>query len=139
MRFYLSIFILLFLQSCMKPIGTVEEPIDLIPRDTMVMVLNDLILIESHVQNKYLHVSKFYKNMTLSGDKILSKYHLTRKRLEASMDYYGIHQGDMQSIYTEILDSLNGKASIINNDRSIKDSSSILQNRENNMITTLER
>jgi hypothetical protein len=55
------------------------------------------------------------------------------------MDYYGIHQGDMQSIYTEILDSLNGKASIINNDRSIKDSSSILQNRENNMITTLER
>ena len=139
MRFYLSIFILLFLQSCMNPIGAVEEPIDLIPRDTMGMVLNDLILIESHVQNKYLHVSKFYKIMTLSGDKILSKYHLTRKRLEVSMDYYGIHQGDMQSIYTEILDSLNGKVSKINNGGSIKDSSSLLQNHENNVITTIER
>ena len=55
------------------------------------------------------------------------------------MDYYGIHQGDMQSIYTEILDSLNGKVSKINNSGSIKDSSSLLQNHENNVITTIER
>ena len=139
MKFYRAILILFFLQSCMKPIDMVEEPHDLIPKDTMVMVLHDLILTESHVQNKYLHVSKFHKIMTLSGDKILSKYNLTRKRLEVSMDYYGIHQGEMQSIYSVILDSLNGKVSKINIGGSLKDSNSLLQNHENIVINTIER
>jgi hypothetical protein len=55
------------------------------------------------------------------------------------MDYYGIHQGEMQSIYSVILDSLNGKVSKINIGGSLKDSNSLLQNHENIVINTIER
>lgn len=88
-------------------------PDDLIPRDTMVMVLKDLTLIESHIQNKYQHVAIFKETMKLSGKQILDKYHLKHDRFEKSMDYYGSRQQEMTSIYTEILDSLNKEASLL--------------------------
>lgn len=88
------------------------KPANLIPRDTMVMVLKDMTLIESHIQTKYMHVSHFQETMKKSGKLVLDQYNLSHSRYEESMDYYGSRQEQMQSIYAEILDSLNHLASI---------------------------
>jgi hypothetical protein len=90
----------------------ISKPNDLIPRDTMVMVLKDLTVIESHIQNKYVSVTRFKRIMEISGDHVLKDYNLSMKRLERSMDYYGSRQELMSGIYAEILDSLNREASI---------------------------
>jgi hypothetical protein len=91
-----------------------QKPNDLIPRDTMVMLLKDLTLIESHIQNRYNSVDQYQETMILSGDAVLKKYSISRSRLDKSMDYYGSHQEVLNGIYSEILDSLNRDASMYN-------------------------
>lgn len=99
------------------------KPNNLIPRDTMVMVLKDMTLMESHIQTKYIHVSHFQETMKKSGKLILDQYHLSHRRYEESMDYYGSRQDQMQSIYAEILDSLNRLSTIKGKGMQFKDTS----------------
>lgn len=95
------------LVSCRDEVSGFNSRSNLIPRDTMVMVLKEMTLLESHVQSKYIQVNRYHRTMKQSGDIILKKYHISPLRYEASMDYYGSHQEEMQSIYAQVLDSLN--------------------------------
>jgi hypothetical protein len=88
----------------------------------MVMVLKEMTLLEAHIQTKYMHVSRFKETMLLSGKKLLKNYRITSQRYEESMAYYGARQDEMQSIYSEILDSLNQMASMKENTILPKDS-----------------
>lgn len=139
MRFGLFLVGFILLQACSNSNGVISKPDNLIARDTMVMVLKELSLVESYVQTEYVHVSKYQKTMILSGDKILEKYHISRKRLNASMDYYGSHQEEMQAIYTEILDSLNRDVSILSKGVNLKDTSAQLQRVPTGIIPKIER
>jgi hypothetical protein len=104
-------FILFFLvAACSDGMSGISKPNDLIPRDTMVMILKDMSLLESHIQAKYTHVSRFQETMKRSGKKLLDTYGVSHDRFDRSMDYYGSRQEEMLSIYTEILDSLNSEA-----------------------------
>jgi hypothetical protein len=93
--------------SCRDEVAGTKQPDDLIPTDTMVMVLKDLTLIESHIQMKYLQVTTYKETMKRSGQVIMDKYRISRERFESSMDYYGTRQLEMQDIYARVLDSLN--------------------------------
>lgn len=97
---------MLFLVGCKSEIERIPEPENLIPRDTMVLVLGDLTVLEAHITNKYPTVTVFKDLMKKSGDELLKKYNISYKRLDQSLDYYGSRQEEMQSIYTEIQDSL---------------------------------
>lgn len=97
---------MLLLLGCKSEIERIPEPENLIPRDTMVMVLGDLTVLEAHITNKYPTVTVFKDLMKKSGDDLLKKYNISFKRLDESMNYYGSRQEEMQSIYTEIQDSL---------------------------------
>jgi hypothetical protein len=101
---FLSIFLF---SACKDELSGKDEPKNLIPADTMVLALKDLTLIESHIQMTYLQVSVYKETMKKSGQLVLDKYHLTKDRFEASMDYYGSRQLVMQDIYAKVLDSLN--------------------------------
>ena len=61
--------------------------------------------------------------MNMSGKKILDHYSISHKRFEESMEYYGSRQEVMQSIYSQILDSLNKEASLLSNDVVLIDTS----------------
>jgi hypothetical protein len=98
------------LVSCQSQPFELEEPNDLVPRDTMIMVLKDLSLIEAHLQTEYVQLSNYYRSLKLSGDAILQKYHLSTSRVEESLVYYGSNHTEMQEMYTEILDTLNVQA-----------------------------
>jgi hypothetical protein len=94
------------LSGCQSEPYALDEPSDVIPKDTMIMVLKELTLMESHLQTKYIQLSNYYKSLKLSGDVILEKYKLSSSRLERSMVYYGSKQYEMQEMYTSILDTL---------------------------------
>lgn len=118
------------LAGCTDGLSGISKPSDLIPRDTMVLILKDMSLLESHIQAKYVHVSRFQETMKRSGKKILDNYHVSHDRYNRSMDYYGSRQDQMQSIYTEILDSLNSEAIIVGKDIKMDTNSFQLQNND---------
>jgi hypothetical protein len=123
MKYFFLIAIIFQISSCTDSINGKATPENLIPRDSIVLILKDMALIESHIQTKYLHVSRFQKTMKMSGKKILDHYSISHKRFEESIDYYGSRQEEMQSIYSQILDSLNKEASLLNKDVIFKDTS----------------
>lgn len=99
--------ILLIITGCRDEVNSSSAPKDLIHRDTIVQVLCEMMLIESHVKMKYQSVSRYHRLMKKSGDKVLDKFHLKHDRYDRSMSYYGGNKTEMQSIYAEVLDSLN--------------------------------
>lgn len=103
----LFFFLICLLVSCRDEVKGFDSIDNLIPRDTMVMILKDMSLLESHVQMKYIQVNRYHKTMKMSGDLVLKKYLISSERYEASMNYYGSRQVELQSIYSQVLDSLN--------------------------------
>ena len=93
--------------SCSEGIQRVEMPEQLIPKDTMVLIIKDLSILESHVKNKFPDINQNYKSLRKSGKLILDKYNMDTTRFNSSMDYYGSRQREMQGIYSQVLDSVN--------------------------------
>lgn len=109
------LFGIFLVSACADRLVSNNKPKNLIPRDSMVMVLKEMTLLEAYIQTKYMHVSRFKETMLLSGKNLLKKHHISSQRYEESMAYYGSRQDEMQSIYSQILDSLNQMASIKEN------------------------
>jgi hypothetical protein len=107
MKKFLGLLGILLIFSCTDQIGAKPEPSDLIEKEKFVQIIKDLSLVESHVQLKYGHVSRFQETMIMSGKTIFKKYKVTPKQFEMSMDYYASHQSQMQEIYAEVLELLN--------------------------------
>lgn len=107
MKKCLGILLLFVLFSCNDQIGSKPAPDNLIEKDKFVNIIKELSLVESHVQLKYGHVSRFQETMIMSAKAIFMQYKVTGKQFEASMDYYASRQLEMQEIYTEVLESLN--------------------------------
>jgi hypothetical protein len=109
MKIIAYISLILIFASCKTEVSRFDEPKNLIPRDSMVLVIEELTVLESYITTKYplLHINE--KVMRKSGNAILKKYHISFKRFDESVSYYGSRQDEMQSIYTEVQDSLNWK------------------------------
>lgn len=97
--------------SCTENNYSVSRPKNLVSRDTFISVLKELSIVESHVQDNYIHVGAYKDLMKKSGEVILKKYRITPERFEQTMDFYGTHQDEMISVYEQVLDSLNKEAS----------------------------
>ncbi len=109
---FFSVF--LFLTACSAEIKLPDAPKDLIERDTMVILLHDLTILESAVQNRYQNVSIYYKVMSASGKALLNEKHIDQKRFERSFDYYVAHSEELQSIYQEVIDSISSELNHLN-------------------------
>ena len=108
------------LASCRDEVKGFNSSDNLIPRDTMVMLIKDMTLLESHVQMKDIQVNRYHKTMKKSGNLILKKYQISPERYESSLNYYGSHQEEMQSIYSQVLDSLNRMSNQIDTKDTVK-------------------
>jgi hypothetical protein len=104
---------MLLLAGCTGGIRQPDPPSDLIGRDSMVMVLREIVVLESYMQTRYQSVHIYHKAMSASGKKCLKKYRISPDRFERSYGYYVSHQQELQSIYTEVLDSLTKEAAQI--------------------------
>ena len=98
--------LLIVMASCTDGLERLPKPDKLIPKDKMVLVMKDMIKLESHIQLRYKNVAEYYKTMISSGDSLLKAQNVTRKMFDESIDYYGSRQEEMKSIYNEVLDDL---------------------------------
>jgi hypothetical protein len=114
MKFLRVVIAVLLLSACTGEIHPPDAPDDLISRDSMVIVLRELVVIEAYLQNQYQQVGTFYKSMSRSGKHCLKKFHINPKRFERSYDYYVSRQDELQSIYSEVIDSLNKEVNELN-------------------------
>ncbi len=106
MKIVLFIIAGLLAVRCAGDIEAPDAPQDLIGRDTMVMVIRELSVLESYAQVRYQLVNNYHKVMKSSGRLCLQKYHIDPRRFERSYNYYVSRQEELQSIYSEVLDSL---------------------------------
>jgi hypothetical protein len=117
MRYFIVLMSIVALALCNACADATQKklvkPKDLIPRDTLVSLLKEITLLESYYQNKFGHISLFHQSLKRVGLNVLNAYHISYNRYERSMDYYGSHLSEMQSIYSQLLDSLNREASIL--------------------------
>lgn len=107
MRFLAIIVGIFMLVSCAQGINRIEEPDQLIPRDKLVHVLEEMIKLEMYIKQRYVSVNQFHKVMTNSGDSLLKAEGLTFEEFDKSMSYYGSRQEVMKGIYSEVLENLN--------------------------------
>ena len=99
--------ILLLAFSCTSKENSGDKPENIIPKDTMVMVLKDLYILESHIKTKYPQIQQSFKTVTKSSEIILKKYNLDTARFNSSMEYFIPRQKEMQEINSQILESIN--------------------------------
>lgn len=100
---------LLFFSSCTSGLMDTKAPDNLIPKDKMIMVMKELVKLESHIQSTYPSVAEYNKTMINSSQFLLKKMNITEEDFQASMDYYGTHQREMKEIYNQVLDELNSE------------------------------
>ena len=102
---------MLVLSACEGGIKKPAAPKDLIPRDSMVLVMRDLVVLEAYVEDRYQQVQNYHKVMTATGKQCLKGFHISPERFERSFNYYTTRQEELQGIYAEVLDSLNREVS----------------------------
>lgn len=97
------------LAACTTDIRTPDAPDDLLSHDSMVVVMRELVVLESYLQTRYQHVENYHKIMSASGKKCLKKYRISPERFERSYAYYVSRQEELQGIYSQVIDSLTRK------------------------------
>ena len=93
--------------SCNPREIVIDAPVDLIPQDSFIQIVTDLIVLESHIQGKYDQLNSYSEVMAISGDSLFAEHGVSFERFESSMMYYGKNPHIIDSIYTRIIDTLN--------------------------------
>lgn len=96
------------LAACTLSPKEAEVPADLIPQDSMVLLVHDLATLESHIQQKYIQLERYAKIMRMSGDSLLSENGISRERYESSFLYYSKNPKLLSDIYDSVLVRLEG-------------------------------
>ncbi len=110
--FFINLFVF---AGCVNSSIPIHSPDDLIPKDTFVTILKEMTLLESYYQNRYGNLIFYNQVLRKSGNKILRKHHIKPDRFERSMNFYSSDLVLIQSVYAEILDSLNREIPSVGN------------------------
>ncbi|MBN9293951.1 MAG: DUF4296 domain-containing protein [Flavobacteriia bacterium] len=96
----------LFLGSCNDARLETSVPKDIIPVDTMIMVMSDVLLMENALQRDYPQLVSQVDIVKNSGDSILQSYSLNFDRYKRSFEYYAFYQDTMNYIYDRMSDRI---------------------------------
>lgn len=104
MKFILSLFILLIVVSCGN--GASTKPSGLIEAGKMSVILEDVLLLESHYQSKY-GVPGVYKDaLDKSVHRVFKKHGVKAKQFQESYRYYASQPEEFKALNTSIMDRL---------------------------------
>lgn len=104
MKLSIIIFCLAILFACQ--FQTAKTPVQLIEKEKMSRVLEDVLLMESYYQSKH-GIPGIYKDaldQSLSG--IFKKHHITKKQFKESYVYYASQPEVFKALNTSIMDRL---------------------------------
>lgn len=97
-------FLLIFFVACKNSILKTPIPDDVIPVDTLIMVIGDIMVMEKVIQKDYSQLVRNTEIVRNSGDSILRNYHLSYERYQRSLAYYTTDMDTMNYIYGKISD-----------------------------------
>jgi hypothetical protein len=103
-----TVLFLLLLFACSLQPREYDAPKDLIPQDSMVLIMHDMSIMESYIHQKYVQLERYALLMRMSGDSLLGEFGVSRERYETSMEYYGKKPKVFMAIYDSILFKLEG-------------------------------
>lgn len=106
MRIAAFILLLFAFQSCDEGLKGLDEPDNLIPKEQMVDIMTDMLILEGHIQNTYSTVNRYYKVMTASGRYYLKSKGITEKQYEESFIYYNSNQLEYKEILDKVMERL---------------------------------
>lgn len=106
MKNFLGIFILVLLQSCNSELQGLKKPDDLIPKDQMIQVITDMLILEGHIQTTYSTVNRYYKVMSASGRYYLKTQHISEKQYEDSFVYYSGRNEEYKVMLDKVMENL---------------------------------
>lgn len=97
---------LIVLQSCNSELHGLKKPDNLIPKDQMIDLMTDMLILEGHIQTTYSTVNRYYKVMTASGRYYLKSKHVTEKQYEESFVYYTSTHEDYKQMLDKVMENL---------------------------------
>jgi hypothetical protein len=109
MRTGLSVIIvgaLLVLQSCNSELRGLKKPDNLIPKEQMVDIMTDMLILEGHIQKTYSTVNRYYKVMSASGRNYLKSRHVSQEQYERSLAYYSCNNDEYRGMMEEVMENL---------------------------------
>ncbi|MFN5417721.1 MAG: DUF4296 domain-containing protein [Flavobacteriia bacterium] len=109
MKFLYLLYIVVIFSACQIKVNEIPAPNNLLPKDSLAVVLEELMLIEQNIQSKYPSLNQFQEIAKKSGDTLLNKYDISFRRFDEAMNYYGSRQDEMKQIYDQILENMNRK------------------------------
>lgn len=98
--------LLVVLQSCNSELHGLKKPDNLIPKDQMIDLMTDMLILEGHIQTTYSTVNRYYKVMTASGRYYLKSKHVTEKQYEESFIYYTSTHEDYKQMLDKVMENL---------------------------------
>ncbi len=98
---------LLFLACLGACTSRPEPPPDILPRDKLLEVMVDFQMVEAAVQSAKSQgeagqTARYYYDM------VLEKHQITREQFRQSIQWYQDHMAAMDSLYSDLIDSLSG-------------------------------
>lgn len=106
MKKAIALVLLVMLQSCNSELHGLKKPDNLIPKDQMVGLMTDMLILEGHIQTTYSTVNRYYKVMTASGRNYLKSKHVTEKQYEDSFVYYSSTHEDFKQMLDKVMENL---------------------------------
>lgn len=106
MRILTFIVLLVVFQSCDEGLKGLDKPDNLIPKEQMIDIMTDMLILEGHIQNTYSTVNRYYKVMTASGRHYLKTKGITEKQYEESFIYYNSNQLEYKEILDKVMERL---------------------------------
>ncbi|MFM8243477.1 MAG: DUF4296 domain-containing protein [Crocinitomicaceae bacterium] len=104
--------VLLFIYSCQQKESVNAKLTDenIISKELMISVFEELVLIESHLQAKYYSYANYGQALQLSRDSLLKSKGMTFKQFTNSFDYYSKSDEDLVTLYQDVLNDYNEKS-----------------------------
>ena len=101
-----GIVILVLLQSCNSELKGLKKPDNLIPKEQMIDIMTNMLILEGHIQKTYSTVNRYYKVMTASGRYYLKTKHVSQEQYESSLAYYSCNNDEYREMMEQIMENL---------------------------------
>ncbi|MFN4811032.1 MAG: DUF4296 domain-containing protein [Bacteroidota bacterium] len=89
-----------------KPANKQSKPKNIIGRDTMVMILADIHLLEASLGIKVFEDRKMNETRNHIKEKIYKKYLVNKIQFRSSYDYYAMQSANIDSIYIDVISEI---------------------------------
>lgn len=111
-QFFFGVLFLMLISSCQqkKSMNSKLGDEKIIPKEQVISIFEELVLIESHLQSKYYSYSNYSESLQLSRDSLFKLKGVTLQEFSNSFDYYSKTDQELVTMYQDVLNNYNEKS-----------------------------